>query len=84
MIGFLGCRCTLSAHLELPNSPRSFSSGLLSIHAMLSHLEFAPAQVQDLGLVELHVFSMRTPFKPVKVPLDGSPSLLIHQIKFLW
>ena len=33
--------------------------------------------VQDLalGLVELHEVCMRPPLKPVKVPLDGIPSL---------
>ena len=40
-------------------------------------LGIALTHVQDLarGLVERHVVCMRPPLKPVKVPLDGVPSL---------
>ncbi|KAK4830184.1 hypothetical protein QYF61_008975 [Mycteria americana] len=40
-------------------------------------LGIAPTQVQDLalGLVELHEVCTGPPLKPVKVPLDGIPSL---------
>ena len=40
-------------------------------------LGIAPTHVQDLalGLVELHEVRTGPPLKPVKVPLDGIPSL---------
>jgi len=40
-------------------------------------LGIAPTQVQDLalGLVELHEVHTGPPLKPVRVPLDGMPSL---------
>jgi len=57
------------------STPKSFSSGLLSIH-LWSRL-IAPTHVQDLalGLVNLHEVHMVPPLKPVQVPLDGIPSL---------
>ncbi|GAB0191166.1 hypothetical protein GRJ2_001581900 [Grus japonensis] len=63
-----------------PNIPKSFCSGLLSVHSLPSLvvvLRVAPTPVQDLalGLVELHVVRMDLPLKPVKVPVDGIPSL---------
>ena len=43
----------------------------------VSVLGIVPTHVQDLalGLVELHEVRMGPPLKPVKVPLDGIPSL---------
>ncbi|GAB0188195.1 cAMP-dependent protein kinase inhibitor alpha [Grus japonensis] len=62
------------------NTPKSFSSGLLSIHSSPS-LYLIPGvaltHVQDLalGLVELHAVHTGPPLKPVKIPLDGIPCL---------
>jgi len=62
--------------VSLANTPKSFSSGLLSIQPVLV-LGIAPICVQDLalGFVVLQEFHMGLPLKPVKVLLDGIPSL---------
>ncbi|KAK4819146.1 hypothetical protein QYF61_025826 [Mycteria americana] len=79
---FLGYKCTLTAHVELliNQYPQ-----VLLLRAALNPfsaqpvfvLGIAPTHVQDLalGLVELHEVRTGPPLKPVKVPLDGIPSL---------
>ncbi|KAK4822002.1 hypothetical protein QYF61_006616 [Mycteria americana] len=81
-VGFLGCKHTLLAHVELLINQHP---QMLLLRAALNPpfaqpvfvLGIAPAHVQDLalGLVELHELCMGPPLKPVKVPLDGIPSL---------
>ncbi|RMC04821.1 hypothetical protein DUI87_17994 [Hirundo rustica rustica] len=65
---------------SLTNTPKFFSSGLLSNRSspsLYSVFGIAPIQGQDLalGLAELHEVCVRSPFKPVQSPLDGIPSL---------
>jgi len=81
-VGFLGCKYTLPAHVELliHQYPQ-----VLLLRAALEPLssqplfvfEVAPTHVQDLalGLVELHVVHAGPPLQPVKVPLNGISSL---------
>ncbi|GAB0208383.1 cAMP-dependent protein kinase inhibitor alpha [Grus japonensis] len=82
MVGFLGCKHILPAHVELliNQYPQ-----VLLLKATLNPLSaqpvvvlgIVPTHVQDLalGLVELHAVLMASPLQPVKVPLDGIPSL---------
>ncbi|KAK4811014.1 hypothetical protein QYF61_015718 [Mycteria americana] len=81
-VGILGCEHTLSAHVQL--FVHQYPQVLLHRAALnpfstqpVFVLEIAPTHVQDLalGLVELHEVPMGPPLKPVKVPLDGIPSL---------
>ncbi|KAK4821259.1 hypothetical protein QYF61_017137 [Mycteria americana] len=82
MVGFLGCKQALPGHVELLINQHP---QVLLLRAALSPfsvqpvfvLGIAPTHVQDLalGLVELHEVHMGPPLKPVKVPLDGIPSL---------
>ncbi|KAK4830147.1 hypothetical protein QYF61_008635 [Mycteria americana] len=82
--------CWVMLSFSSTNIPKSFSSGLLSIHSPPSFglprprcrtfvfvLWIAPTQVQDLalGLAELHEVHTGPPLKPVTVTLDGIPSL---------
>ncbi|KAK4824941.1 hypothetical protein QYF61_021561 [Mycteria americana] len=82
MVGFLDCKCILPAHVQFfihqyPQvllrraalKPFIFQSVLL--------LGIALIQVQNLalGFVELHAVCTGPLLKPVKVPLDGIPSL---------
>ncbi|KAK4824302.1 hypothetical protein QYF61_013047, partial [Mycteria americana] len=71
--------CGLTSNFSSTSTPKSFCTGLLSIHSFpsLLTLGIALTQVQDLalGLVELHGVRMGPLLKPVKVPLDGIPSL---------
>ena len=81
-VGLRGCERTLLGHVKLlvNHHPQ-----VLLLRAALSpfstqtvcKLGIALTQVQDhaLGLVELHEVHMGPPVKPVKVPLDGIPSL---------
>ncbi|KAK4811172.1 hypothetical protein QYF61_019803 [Mycteria americana] len=81
-IGFLGCECTLLAHVQffIHQYPQ-----VLLLSAALNPfipqsvliLGIAPMQVQDLalGFVELQEVPMGPLLKPVQVPLDGIPSL---------
>ncbi|KAK4831140.1 hypothetical protein QYF61_015443 [Mycteria americana] len=81
-VGFLGCKGTLSGHVELliNQYPQ-----VLLLRAALNPfsaqpvfvLGIAPTHVQDFafGLVELHEVRTGPALKPVKVPLDGIPSL---------
>jgi len=81
-VGFLGCECTLPAHVEL--LVHQYLQVLL-LRAALEPLSAqpvlvfgtAPAHVQDLALghVELHVVRAVPPLQPVKVPLNGIASL---------
>jgi len=80
--GFLGCKCALPAHVELliHQYPQ-----VLLLRTTLESLSTQPVlvfgialtQMQDLalGLVELHVVHAGPPLQPVKVPLNGIPSL---------
>ena len=81
-IGFLCCKHTLPGHVELfiHHCPQvlllraalnPFSTQLVFV------LGIALTHMQDLALgpVELHEVCMGPPLKPVKVPLDGIPSL---------
>ncbi|KAK4824932.1 hypothetical protein QYF61_021552 [Mycteria americana] len=82
MVGFLGCKRTLAGHVELLINQHP---QVLLLRAALNPfsaqpvfvLGIAPTHVQDLalGLVELHEVHTGPPLKPVKVPLDGTPSL---------
>ncbi|KAK4808830.1 hypothetical protein QYF61_001338 [Mycteria americana] len=82
MVGFLGCKHTLLGHVELLINQRL---QVLLLRAAINPystqpvfvLGTAPTHVQDLalGLVELHEVRTGPPLKPVKVPLDGMPSL---------
>ncbi|KAK4829762.1 hypothetical protein QYF61_006486 [Mycteria americana] len=81
-VDFLGCKRTLLSHVELliDQHPQ-----VLLLRAALNPfstqpvfvLGIAPTHVQDLalGLFELHEVHTVPPLKPVKVPLDGIPSL---------
>ncbi|GAB0176690.1 epithelial membrane protein 1 [Grus japonensis] len=77
-VGFLGCKCTLSAHVELlinqhlPSPSPQAALNPFSTQPIVV-LGIALTHVQDLalGLVELHEVSTDSPLKPVKVPLDG-------------
>jgi len=81
-VGFLGCQSTLPAHVELPI--HQYPQALL-LRAALEPLSaqtvlvfgVAPTHVQDLalGLVELYAVHAGPPLQPVKVPLNGIPSL---------
>ncbi|KAK4806146.1 hypothetical protein QYF61_001069 [Mycteria americana] len=81
-IGFLGCECTLPAHVQF--FIHQYPQVLLcraALNAFITQsvliLGTAPTQVQDLalGLVELHEVRTGLLLQPVKVPLDGIPSL---------
>ncbi|KAK4830748.1 hypothetical protein QYF61_013198 [Mycteria americana] len=76
-VGFLGCRHTLTAHVELliNQHPKAALNPFSTQPVFV--LGIAPTRVQDLalGLVEFHEVCMGPPLKPVKVPLDGIPSL---------
>jgi len=81
-VGFLGCKCTLLAHVELliHQYPQVFL-----LRAALEPLSaqpvlvfgIAPTHMKELapGLVELHAVHTGPPLQPVKVPLNGIPSL---------
>jgi len=81
-VGFLGSQRTSPAHVELLT--HRYPQVLL-LRAALKPLSaqpvlvsgIAPTHVQDLalGLVALHVVHSGPPLQPVKVPLDGVPSL---------
>ncbi|PKU44166.1 hypothetical protein llap_5535 [Limosa lapponica baueri] len=80
--GFLGCKHTLLAHVELLVNQHTqvflLGAALNPFSAQpVFVLEIALIQVQDLafGLVELHEVCMGPPLKPATVPLDGFPSL---------
>ncbi|KAK4806919.1 LOW QUALITY PROTEIN: hypothetical protein QYF61_012640 [Mycteria americana] len=82
MTGFLGCKRTLPAHVQI--FIHQYPQVLLCRAALnpfipqsVLILGIALTQVQDLvlGLVELHEVHMGPLLKPVKIPLDGSPSL---------
>ena len=75
-IGFLGCKCTLLAHVHPPVPQDLLGRAALNpiILQPVLILGIAPIhmQVPALGHVELH--EVRTG-PPLKVPLDGIPSL---------
>ncbi|GAB0183112.1 cAMP-dependent protein kinase inhibitor alpha [Grus japonensis] len=82
MVGFLGCKRTLLAHVELLINQypqvlllRAAFNSFFTQPVVLLGIE--PTHVQDLalGLVELHEVHIGPPLQPVKVPLDGIPSL---------
>jgi len=82
MVGFLHCKCTLSAHVQL--YIHQYPQDLLSkaaLHPFLLQLVLipgaAPAHVQGLtrGLVEPHEIHVGQLLNLVKVLLDGIPSL---------
>ncbi|GAB0184583.1 cAMP-dependent protein kinase inhibitor alpha [Grus japonensis] len=82
MVGFPGCKRTLPAHVELfihqyPQVLLFRAAFNLFLAQSVAVLGIVPTHVQDLalGLVELHVVRMDPPLQPVKVPLDGIPSL---------
>ncbi|PKU48586.1 hypothetical protein llap_1122 [Limosa lapponica baueri] len=81
-VGFLGCKHTLTAHVELlihqhpqvlllRDALNPFSAQPVVV------LGIAVTQAQDLalGLLELHEIRTGPPLKPVQVPLDSIPSL---------
>ncbi|KAK4827889.1 hypothetical protein QYF61_022312 [Mycteria americana] len=75
MVGFLGCEHTLRGHVELLINQHPH---VLLLRAALN--PFSSNLYLCLGLprpslVELHEVRMRPPLKPVKVPLDGIPSI---------
>ncbi|KAK4821027.1 hypothetical protein QYF61_012113 [Mycteria americana] len=80
-VGFLGCKHTLPGHVELliNQHPQVLLRAALNPFSAqpVFVLGIALTHVQDfaLGLAELHEFLMGPPLKPVKVPLDGIPSL---------
>ncbi|PKU40783.1 testosterone 17-beta-dehydrogenase 3-like [Limosa lapponica baueri] len=70
--------CRLMLSFSSTNTPKSFSSGLLSSHSLPNFVPgIATSQMQDLALdlVELHAVCTSLSLKPVQVPLDGIPSL---------
>ncbi|KAK4822675.1 hypothetical protein QYF61_019042 [Mycteria americana] len=81
-VGLLGCKHTLPGHVELLINQHPW---VLLLRAALNPfsaqpvfvLWIAPTHVQDLalGFVELHELHTGPPLKPVKVPLDGIPSV---------
>ena len=82
MVGFLGCKHTLPAHVQL--FIHQYLQVLLSRAALNPFIPqpvlipgVAPTQMQDLalGLVLPHEVHMGPPLQPVKVPLGGIPSL---------
>ncbi|KAJ7404096.1 aminopeptidase O [Willisornis vidua] len=71
-LGFVGCMQPLMSHVELLITVLNpFPAQPVSMFGI------ALTQVQEvaLGLVEHHDFHSGLPLKPVKVPLDGNPSL---------
>ena len=82
MVALLGCEHTLLGHIELLIN---LYTQVLLLRADLnpltaqpvSVLGIAPTHMQDLvlGLVEPHEVHTGPPFKPVKVLLNGIPSL---------
>ncbi|KAK4828770.1 hypothetical protein QYF61_000795 [Mycteria americana] len=81
-VGLLGCKRMLPGHVELLINQHP---QVLLLRAALNPFSTQPVfvlgiawtQVQDpaLGLVEPHEVHTGSPLKPVKVPLDGIPSL---------
>ncbi|KAK4827472.1 hypothetical protein QYF61_018708 [Mycteria americana] len=81
-VGWLGCKHTLPGHVELLINQHP---QVLLLRVALNPfsaqpmflLGIASTHVKDLalGLVELHEVRTGPPLKPVKVPLDGIPSL---------
>jgi len=80
-VGFLGCKCTLLAHVELHVIQHQVFLLRAAFSPFCSQtvfvLGFALAHVQDLalGVVELDEVHIDPPRQPVQVPLDGIPSL---------
>ncbi|KAK4830181.1 hypothetical protein QYF61_008972 [Mycteria americana] len=81
-VGFLGCECTLSAHVQL--FIHQYPQVLLhraALNPFISQPVLIPGvaltQVQDpaLGLVEPHEVPIDPLLQLVQVPLDGIPSL---------
>ncbi|KAK4806889.1 hypothetical protein QYF61_012610 [Mycteria americana] len=77
-IGFLGCKCTLLAHVQLfiyLYIPKAALNPFIPQSVLI--LGIASTQVQDLalGLVEPHEVHMGPLLGLVQVPLDGIPSL---------
>lgn len=80
MVGSLGCKHILLAHVELLINQRL---QVLPLWAALNPLtmqpvfvlEITPPQVQDLGLVEFHEVHKGPPLQPIKVYQDGISSL---------
>ncbi|KAK4810201.1 hypothetical protein QYF61_011795 [Mycteria americana] len=82
MVGFLGCECTLLAHVQL--FIHQYPQVLLCRAALNPFIPqpllipgLAPTKLQDLalGLVEPHEVHTGPLLKIVQVPLDGIPSL---------
>ncbi|KAK4816042.1 hypothetical protein QYF61_011050 [Mycteria americana] len=81
MVGFLGCECTLLAHIQL--FTHQYPQVLLraAFNPFIPQPVLIPGvtlnQVQDLalGLVEPHKVHMGPLLELVQVPLDGNPSL---------
>ncbi|KAK4832092.1 hypothetical protein QYF61_020707 [Mycteria americana] len=81
-VGFLGCKHTLPGHVELLINQHP---QVLLLRAALNPFSAQPlfvlgivlTHVQDLalGLVKVHEVPTGPPLKPVRVPLDGTPSL---------
>jgi len=74
--------CTLPGHVELlVNQNPQVLLGRAALHPFSAQpvlvLGIAPTQVQNfaLGLVQLHEIHTGPPLKPLRVPLDGIPSL---------
>ncbi|PKU42653.1 hypothetical protein llap_7045 [Limosa lapponica baueri] len=83
MVGFLGCRCALLAHVELLINQHPQA---LLLTVLLNSSSTQPVfvlgiamsctwQDAELGLAELQEVRMGPPLKPLQVPLGGIPSL---------
>ena len=69
---------TVMLSLSSTNTPKSFSSELLSSLSVTNpYLCLGMTQVQDLalGFAELHEVGMGPPLKPVQITLDSVSSL---------
>ncbi|KAK4808149.1 hypothetical protein QYF61_000129 [Mycteria americana] len=76
-VGFLGCKCTLLGHVELliNNIPKPAFNPFSAQPVFVLGIALTHVQDLALGLIELHDVCTGPPLKPVKVPLDGIPSL---------
>ncbi|KAK4828488.1 hypothetical protein QYF61_026759 [Mycteria americana] len=81
-VGCLGCKCTLLGHVEflINQHPqvlllRAALNPFSAQHVFVLGIVLTHVQDLALGLVELHKVRRGPPLKPVKVPLDGIPSL---------
>ncbi|KAK4815471.1 hypothetical protein QYF61_002930 [Mycteria americana] len=81
-VGFLGCKHTLLAHVQffIHHYPqvllrRAALNPFVPQSVLIQGIALTHVQDVALGLVELHEVCTGPLLKPVKVPLDGIPSL---------